>query len=393
MAQKMPSAASLGPTSQPSEVLTSRDTVAPQNPIELAVVIPTFNERENIPLLIASLENVLGETTWEIIFVDDNSPDGTAELLRGIATQDRRIRVLERVGRHGLSSACIEGMLATPAAYIAVMDADLQHDESVLPAMLARLKSERLDVVVASRNAVGGSMGNFVPQRVWLSKLGNRISRIVCRCDVSDPMSGFFIVDRHFFKLVVHQLTGSGFKILVDLIASSPRPVRIAEVGYRFRDRQCGESKLDVNVGLEYLFLVLDKLIGRFVPTRFVLFALVGALGVVVHLACLGLLLRYGRLEFVLAQTLATVVAITSNFFLNNAVTFRDIRLRGSRLLLGWFTFLAACSVGALMNVTFAHALYVSHFPWYIAGAVGLVISSVWNYGVNTVLTWSRARR
>jgi dolichol-phosphate mannosyltransferase len=284
-------------------------------------------------------------------------------------------------------------MLATPAAYITVMDADLQHDESVLPAMLARMKSESLDLVVASRNVAGGSMGNFLPQRVWLSKLGNRISRVVCRCDISDPMSGFFLVDRHFFKLVVHQLTGAGFKILVDLLASSPRPVRIAEVGYRFRNRQRGESKLDANVGLEYLFLIIDKLIGRFVPTRFVLFALVGTVGVVVHLTCLGLLLRYAQMEFVLAQTFATVVAITFNFFLNNAVTFRDVRLRGSRLLLGWFTFLAACSVGALINVTFAHALYASRYPWYIAGAAGLVISSVWNYGVNTVLTWRRVRR
>ena len=393
MAQKIPGATSLDPTNQPAENLASLDTVVPQTAIELAVVIPTFNERENIPLLVASLKKVLVETAWEIIFVDDNSPDGTAELLREIAAQDRRIRVLERVGRHGLSSACIEGMLATPAAYITVMDADLQHDESVLPAMLARMKSESLDLVVASRNVAGGSMGNFLPQRVWLSKLGNRISRVVCRCDISDPMSGFFLVDRHFFKLVVHQLTGAGFKILVDLLASSPRPVRIAEVGYRFRNRQRGESKLDANVGLEYLFLIIDKLIGRFVPTRFVLFALVGTVGVVVHLTCLGLLLRYAQMEFVLAQTFATVVAITFNFFLNNAVTFRDVRLRGSRLLLGWFTFLAACSVGALINVTFAHALYASRYPWYIAGAAGLVISSVWNYGVNTVLTWRRVRR
>jgi dolichol-phosphate mannosyltransferase len=361
-------------------------------PIELAVVLPTYNERENVPIVLAALERALAGTEWEAIFVDDNSPDGTAEYVRELSVTNRRIRVIERIGRRGLSSACIEGMLATAAPYIAVMDADMQHDESILPKMLERIRTEHLDLVVASRNISGGSMGEFSSRRVWLSNIGNRISRVVCHCDITDAMSGFFVADRHYFREIVRRLTGSGFKILVDLLASSQRPVRVAEVPYRFRTRERGESKLDVNVELEYLFLLIDKVIGNYVPTRFVMFALVGSLGLVIHLASLGFLLQIAKVSFIASQTAATVVAMTFNFLLNNVVTFRDRRLHGWRLLIGLLTFYLACSLGALMNVSFAEFLHRQAIPWYVAGASGTAISSVWNYGVNTVLTWRRGR-
>jgi dolichol-phosphate mannosyltransferase len=367
-------------------------TPAPESPIELAVVIPTYNERENVPIVLAALDRALAGYAWEAIIVDDDSPDGTAEYVRGLASTNRRIRLLERIGRRGLSSACIEGMLTTSAPYIAVMDADLQHDEAILPKMLERIRNERLDLVVASRNLGDGSMGESSPGRVWLSKMGNRVSRLVCHCDISDAMSGFFVVDRSFFQEIVHRLTGTGFKILVDLLASSQRPVRVAEVPYRFRNRERGESKLDVNVELEYLFLLIDKMIGNYVPTRFVMFVLVGSLGMVVHLTCLGLLYEVAKASFVVSQTAATVAAMTFNFLLNNIVTFRDRRLRGWRLLTGLLTFYLACSVGALMNVSFAEFLHQQAIPWYVAGISGTAISSVWNYGVNTILTWRRSR-
>jgi dolichol-phosphate mannosyltransferase len=374
----------------------SSEWVAPsqtlESPIELAVVIPTYNERENAPVVLAALERALAGTQWEVIFVDDNSPDGTAEHIRSMASRDRRVRVLERIGRRGLSSACIEGMLTTPAPYLAVMDGDMQHDESLLPRMLECIRSKKLDVVVASRNIAGGSMGEFSGKRVWLSHMGSRISRMVCHCEISDPMSGFFIVDRAYFQEVVRRLTGKGFKILVDLLASTTRQVRVAEIPYRFRKRERGESKLDVNVELEYLFLLIDKVIGDFVPTRFVLFVLVGSLGVFVHLGSLALFYHAVKWSFRSSQAIATVVAMTFNFLLNNVVTFRDLRLRGRHLLSGLCTFYAACSVGALMNVSFADFLHRTTVPWYLAGIAGTAISSVWNYGVNTVITWRRSR-
>jgi dolichol-phosphate mannosyltransferase len=360
--------------------------------IELTVVVPTFKERANVPVLLEKLRTVLSHVAWEVIYVDDHSPDGTADAIREIARTDRRVRVIERIGRRGLSSACVEGMLASAAPYIAVMDADLQHDESALPEMLRKIETGELDVVIASRRMPGGSMGDFAKKRVKLSDVGSKISKLVCRCEVSDAMSGFFVVEAKFFRALVPHLTNSGFKILVDILASSRTVPRVGEVPYRFRTRQLGESKLDVNVQLEYIFLIIDKLVGRWIPTRFALFVLVGALGVVVHLSVLAPLYLNHRHHFPQAQLIATVVAMTFNYLLNNMVTFRDRQLRGWRLFTGLLSFYAACSLGALINVAFANMLIQRGISWYLAGASGTGISSVWNYGVNTVLTWRRRR-
>jgi len=360
--------------------------------IELAVVIPTYNERENVAPLLTALEIALAGIEWEAVFVDDSSPDGTAEYTRRVAATDRRVRVLERIGRRGLSSACIEGMLATPARYIAVMDADLQHDESILPRMLEKVKSGNLDIVIATRKIVGGSMGQTSRQRTRLSDRGAQVSRLICRCDVSDPMSGFFLVDSRFFRRSLPYTTGTGFKILVDLLASSPRPVQIAEVPYHFRNRERGESKLDIKAELEYVYLIVDKLVGKVLPTQFVLFGLVGSLGLIVHVGVLAALYYSAQVSFTLSQVMATACAMTFNFLLNNLVTFRDRRLRGWRIASGLITFYIACSLGALVNVSFAQFLLHYRIPWYLAGISGMAISAVWNYGVNTILTWRRER-
>jgi dolichol-phosphate mannosyltransferase len=360
--------------------------------LELSVVIPTYKERQNVAPLIAALEAALQGVNWEVIFVDDHSPDHTADAVRALALSNPRVRIIERVGRRGLSSACIEGMMASPAPYLAVMDADMQHDETVLPEMLRLLQSENLDIVVASRRAAGGSMGEFAQKRVRLSDLGSRVSKLVCHCDVTDPMSGFFMVDSRFFRASVSRLTGTGFKLLVDILASSSTPPRIAEVPYRFRNRFAGESKLDVNVELEYLFLILDKLVGRYIPTRFVLFVGVGSLGLLIHLSILSIFHLFDAAAFSTGQAVATISAMMFNFFLNNLVTFRDRKLKGFALLRGIFVFYAACSLGVLINLSFAHRMLAGGLPWYLAGISGVAISSVWNYGVNTIVTWRRTR-
>jgi dolichol-phosphate mannosyltransferase len=365
---------------------------APANHLELAVIIPTYNERGNVPRLVEALTNTLANISWEAIFVDDHSPDGTADLVRKLAQTHSNIRILERIGRRGLASACIEGMLSTVAPYVAVLDADLQHDESLLPEMLQRIKAEKLDVVIASRDLRSGKAGEFPDHRVWLSALGTRISRFVCHTEVSDAMSGFFLVDADFFRRVAPRLSGRGFKILVDLLATSREPVRIAEEPYRFRRREWGESKLEFRVGAEYLYLLLDKSLGRILPTRFVLFGFVGSLGVIFHLAVLALLHYRTHVGFVAAQAIATFSAMTFNFLLNNSLTFRDRRLSGWRILTGLLVFDLACSVGALINLSVASSLFRSHVVWWLAGICGLGVSSVWNYGVNAVFTWRRER-
>jgi len=237
--------------------------VSAENPatasLELAVIVPTFNERENVMPLLDALAEPLKSIEHEVVFVDDNSPDGTAQVVAGIALANPRVRVLQRKCQRGLASACIAGMRATSARYIAVMDADLQHDERILPAMLAKMESEQLDLVVGTRNSSGGGMGEFSKARVLLSHSGKLLSGLLSNTGLSDPMSGFFIVDRRFLDEVGPSLSGIGFKILLELIAAADRPVRLAEVPYTFRKRLHGTSKLTAFVGLEYLRFVFNN--------------------------------------------------------------------------------------------------------------------------------------
>jgi dolichol-phosphate mannosyltransferase len=362
--------------------------------LELAVVVPTFKERTNVEPLLERLAAVLQGIEYEVIFVDDDSPDQTASLIRSIALSNPRVRVLQRIGRRGLASACLEGMMSTPAPFIAVMDADLQHDETILPRMLAKIKAEQLDIVVATRNAEGGSMGDFSPSRVRLSELGRKLSNSISHCDLSDPMSGFFVLDQRFLAEVVHSVSGIGFKILLDLVASSPRPVRVGEIPYRFGQRLHGESKLDILVGLEYLQLLLDKLLGDLVPPRFIIFGMVGILGVAVHLSILFVLMRAAGFTFMAAQFAGTIVVMILNFFLNNTITYRERRLRGRAIILGLFSFCTACSVGAFINLRIAtYATNDAGLPWYVGGFIGLAISSVWNYSVTALFTWRQQKR
>lgn len=337
--------------------------------------------------MIERLSAALKGLDWELIFIDDDSPDGTSDLVRAYAAEDRRIRLIQRIGRRGLSTACIEGMMATAADYIAVMDADLQHDESILPRMLQKLRGEDLDIVVATRGG-DGDMGEFAPRRVLLSRMGQRVSRVVAGAELTDPMSGFFILRRGFFLEVVRGLHQGGFKILVDILATSHRPVRVGEVGYSFRNRLYGKSKLDLSVALEYLFLVLDKLTGGIIPQRFFSFALVGSTGLVVHFCFLALLYLRLHLGFTAAQAWSTFAAMTGNYFLNNLITFRDRSLHGRYLLIGMLSFWIACSFGAWANVSFAESLLRSGMPWYLAAFVGTLLSAVWNYSMSSIFTW-----
>jgi dolichol-phosphate mannosyltransferase len=357
---------------------------------ELAIIVPTLNERDNIEPLLASLTAALAGIAWEVMFVDDDSKDGTAELLSELQRRRPQVRALRRIGRYGLASACIEGMLATSTPYVAVMDADLQHDETLLPAMLATLKAGRLDVVIGSRFAAHGSIGKLSRRRVLLSRLGRLLSRAISRADLSDPMSGFFLARRDFLEETAHRLSGHGFKILLDLFASAPRPVRFAELPYRFRERRHGDSKLDAPVMLDYVTLLGDKLLGRYVPIRFLIFVLVGLFGVAVHLAVLGLCFRLMGLEFYLSQAIATLVAMTTNFNLNNVFTYRDRRLRGLALVYGHLSFYVICGIGALANLALALLLFGLGAPWALAGLSGAVVGAVWNYAVSASFTWRR---
>jgi len=358
--------------------------------VELTVVVPTFNEAENIGLLVQKLDQALGGIRWEVIFVDDDSRDGTAEHVRRLAHADPRIRCLQRIGRRGLSSACIEGVLASSAPYVAIMDADLQHDEELLPRMLGALRTEPLDLVVGSRYIDGGGIGEWGKGRAKISSLATRLSRLICKTEIADPMSGFFMFRREVFEHAIRRLSSQGFKILLDLLASSPRPLRVKELGYEFRLRRHGESKLDTLVAWEFGMLIADKLIGHLIPVRFILFGMIGVLGLFVHLAVLGLSVRGLALTFTTAQAGASIMAMTFNFFLNNILTYRDQRLKGARLLRGLLSFYLICGIGVVANVGIANYVFTAHYTWWLAGIAGVVVGSVWNYAVSSIFTWKR---
>jgi dolichol-phosphate mannosyltransferase len=358
--------------------------------IDLSIVVPTFNESKNIRELIARLERTLPDIRWELVFVDDNSADGTHRLVREIARRDPRVRCLQRIGRRGLSSACIEGIFATAAPTIAVMDADLQHDERILPSLYEQIHKNGADVAIGTRYADGGSTGQWDKRRVSFSRLATRASNVVLKQKVSDPMSGYFMLRREVVENCVTKLSAVGFKILLDILASTKTPLRIAEVPYTFRDRFAGESKLDEMVVWEYAMLLADKTIGRFVPVRFVMFSVIGGLGVFVHLAILTVLLNVLSLGFTLGQSIATCAAMVFNFAINNLLTYRDRRLRGASWFKGLLTFMAACSIGALANVGIARYLFVNKTQWILAALAGVMVGAVWNYAVTQLYTWTK---
>lgn len=359
---------------------------------ELSVVVPAFNERDNLVPLTTALAGALAGLDYEVVVVDDDSPDGTGALARTLAQQDPRIRVIQRIGRRGLSSAVIEGVLATSSPFVAVIDADLQHDERILPRMLQKVREEQLDIVVASRHAADGGMGALPSDRVKLSNAGRRMFELISRSRVTDPMSGFFMMTRVFFDEVSHSLSAIGFKVLVDILASARRPVRVGEVGYQFRSRAHGASKLDIVVELEYLELLVDKLSGGWIPPSYFLFGVVGTAGMAFNFAAAALLLRVWGLEFLEAQAIGALVTVGFNFFLNNIVTFRAMRMRGVRLVMGLTGFYVVCSAGLLAQLAVASALQRLGAHWVPATLVGIVIGSVWNYAIAARLVWASGR-
>ena len=381
-----------GPETPPRAAQAPQAANAPRaaNAPELSVVVPTFNERDNVTVLYRRLEATLAGVAWEVVFVDDNSPDGTWDVVRGLARQDTRVRCIRRIGRRGLSGACIEGILASSAPCAAVIDADLQHDETQLPKMLALLQAGDLDLVVGSRYIEGGSADSFNRQRAGASALATEVAKRVLRVKIADPMSGFFMIRRECFEQLAPQLSTQGFKILLDVVASAQGELRIKEIPFTFGSRQHGESKLDSMVALDFFGLVLAKLTHDVVSLRFLLFAMVGSIGVFVHFATLYTVLRGFQAPFAMAQGCGALLAMTSNFILNNFLTYRDQRLKGFAILRGLMLFYVVCGVGLAANVGVAFSVYAQEPIWWLAGAAGALMGVVWNYAMSGLFVWRK---
>jgi dolichol-phosphate mannosyltransferase len=382
-------------------------TAALETGPELTVIAPTFNEAGNVELLAAKLAAALQSIHWEVIFVDDDSPDGTAVRVRELARRDGRVRCLQRLGRRGLTSACAEAVLSSSAPYVAIIDADLQHDETLLPKMLDVLRDGGIDIVIGSRYTERKLTKGFSRARQGMSFIATRLAQTILRAKLTDPVSGFFMAKRETFEGSIRNLSGIGNKILVDLFASSKRPLRFAELPYQFRARLHGESKLDTLTVWEYLVLLADKLFGRIIPVRLILFSLVGASGVFVHLAIFWAAMLSGlaasvsldqALQFKAAQAIATGVAATSNFFLNNLLTYRDKRLRGFAVLRGLISFLAISGIGAIVSISFAgqvlawfpEAMRGGKYVLTFASLSGVAVSTILNYSASAIFTWRK---
>jgi dolichol-phosphate mannosyltransferase len=356
---------------------------------DFAVIVPTFNEADNVERIVAALDAALAGIRSEIIFVDDWSQDGTAARIEALARDRADVRVLRRFGRNGLASAVIEGMMATMAPVVAVIDGDGQHDERLLPRLYSLVHGGAADVAIGSRYCQNGSTGDWSSVRLKCSQAATRLSRLVLKAPVTDPMSGFFAVRRDTVEALLPRLSGRGFKILFDLLTSSPEPLRAIELPFEFRTRLAGESKLGTGVVLDYAVTIADRLIRRFAPPRLVMFAIVGTLGLGVHLAALKAALALGG-TFEAAQTVAVLTAIAFNFLANNSITFRDRKLKGGRLLVGLASFYLLCGLGALANIGTGKVLFDAHHRWWVSGIAGAVIGSLWNFGASMLVTWRR---
>jgi dolichol-phosphate mannosyltransferase len=323
-----------------------------------------------------------------VVFVDDDSKDGTIAVVRDIATADHRVRGIRRIARRGLAGACLEGILSSSAPVVAVMDGDLQHDEMCLPAMFEIVRRGEADLVIASRyESAGGADRGLTRLRASGSRLATRLARLLLKTPINDPMSGFFMLRRDIVDVVAPRLSRQGFKILLDIVASSAATLRIREIPYVFGPRLHGQSKLDSLVVLEYAGLLVAKASGDLISTRFLAFGLVGSAGVVVHLSVLHALLPHG-VPFVLAQTGAMFTAMAFNYTLNNTFTYRDQRRRGWRFLTGFAMFATLCSFGVIAGVGVSTLLYTSPSRWWAAGLAAAAVGAAWNYITNSAITW-----
>jgi len=359
---------------------------------QLSVIVPTFNEVDNVEVIIERVRHVLNGIRWEIIFVDDDSPDGTAAKVKSIAMLDPQIRCIKRIGRRGLSSACIEGMMSSSADFLAVMDGDLQHDESLLSTMMDIISKDDVELVVGTRYMEGGGVGDWDKKRQASSRWATQLSQKLLGVSLKDPMSGFFMIKRHAFESCVGNLSSMGFKILLDIVASAPKPLVFKEVAFQFRERHAGESKLDQRVIWDYFLLLIDKKLGSHIPASLISFGIIGSIGVLVHLSILGICLNVLSLLFTSAQICAVLGAMFFNFYLNNILTYRDQKLSGFDFYLGLIKFVLTCSVGAVANVGVASFIYKGYGYWVFSGMAGILVGVVWNYVATSLVVWPKKR-
>ena len=354
----------------------------------ISILIPTYNEALNIKILIDRISHCLKKIDWEIIFVDDNSPDKTSEKIEYFTKTQSNIKVVNRLNERGLAGAVITGLKYCKFQNIIVMDADLQHDPIYIPKLIKRIEKDDATIVIASRYFQSSTIEDFHFMRKIVSKLTIKIFNMFSYKKLTDPMSGFFIIKKDFFINLSKQLSKDGYKILADIILNGPKTITVSEISLGFKKRNAGQSKMNLRVLWDFLLIIAYCVLKNYVPRKYLSYIFVGCLGLLTHLIFLYVFYKLLLINFLLSHILATFIAILINFTLNNVLTFYSKNLIGFRWLIGLVNYNIFCSYGLFISYSITKVLSDLNCYWFLAGIIGTFTASIWNFSISKFLVW-----
>ncbi|MDH4262081.1 MAG: glycosyltransferase family 2 protein [Spirochaetia bacterium] len=356
---------------------------------DLSVILPTFNEKENIILILDKIRKVLKNESYQIIVVDDNSPDGTWEIAQHYSKKLSNIQVIRRLNMKGLSSAILEGFGSSNSKWMVVMDADLQHDEKILVEFIKAFE-EGYEIVLGSRKTAGGGIGEWNALRRVISWVATKMALLIIKNNVSDPMSGFFGIRKEIFENSIDKINPRGFKLLLELLAHNPDS-KVHEIGFTFNKRLHGKSKLNTNVIIDYMEALYDLSFGKYLPLRFLKYSIIGLTGLLLYQLFIWIGLNLLEISKYYSIALGIEAAILSNYFLNNFWTFRDYRHKSIYIITGLFSYHLISLAGVVINYS-STVILINQFKIniYTASIIGAVLSTLWNYRMNFQITWKK---
>ena len=359
----------------------------------ISIILPTLNEVENITSIIKRIINLSDDFLIEIIVVDDSSTDGTTTLVKKLSQKDNRIRLINRYGRNGLSSAIKDGILSASGDLIAVMDTDGQHQVESLYEAIDELLISNTDLIIGSRFLENSSIRGLSDNRKKGSSLANLLAKYSLSKEyfkLTDIMSGFMVFKSDRVLKLVERIDVNGFKFLYELLSVSEGNLDCKEIPLNFLPRKFGKSKLDIAIVWDFLISQIHSFSKRLIPRKAISFACVGFTGVIVQLSISYSFMWFLGFTFQNALPIAVVLAATSNYLVNNWLTFRVNRLRNKALFIGLLKFLIVSSLPIFANVGLASSFYNLVSPnTLFSQLAGIIVVFIWNYAASSKLVWN----